>query len=63
MTSDRPYREGLSYDAATAAIRIEAGLQFDPDVVTAFLSSRPAIEAVLRRMGKIGTTSAELEAA
>jgi len=58
MTSDRPYHQGLTYDAASAAIRIEAGLQFDPDVVTAFLSRRAAIEALLRRMGKIGATSA-----
>src|SRR5438105_9112735 len=63
LTSDRPYREGLSFAAATAAIRIEAGLQFDPDVVTAFLARRPAIEALLRRMGKAGVTSARTEAA
>jgi putative nucleotidyltransferase with HDIG domain len=63
LTSDRPYREGLSYDAATAAIRIEAGLQFDPDVVTAFLTRRQAIEGVLRRMGKTGGTHAKPEAA
>ena len=63
LTSDRPYREGLSFDAATAAIRVEAGLQFDPDVVTAFLTRRSAIDAVLRRMGRPGPVSAEPEAA
>ena len=63
LTSDRSYRDGLDFDAATAAIRIEAGLQFDPDVVTAFLARRPAIEALLRRMGKAGVTSARTEAA
>jgi putative nucleotidyltransferase with HDIG domain len=63
MTSDRPYREGLSVEAATAAIRIEAGLQFDPDVVTAFLARRPQIEMLVRRMGKVGATSAQPEAA
>ncbi|HEV2012314.1 MAG TPA: HD domain-containing phosphohydrolase [Candidatus Dormibacteraeota bacterium] len=63
MTSDRPYREGLSYEAATAAIRIEAGLQFDPDVVTAFLARQGAVEALVRRMGKVGATSAQPEAA
>jgi putative nucleotidyltransferase with HDIG domain len=62
LTSDRPYREGLSYEAATAAIRIEAGLQFDPDVVTAFLAARPAIEAAVQRIGKTGFR-AEPEAA
>jgi putative nucleotidyltransferase with HDIG domain len=63
LTSDRPYREGLSFEAATAAIRIEAGLQFDPDVVTAFLSRLPAIEAALRKMGKPGSIVAAPEAA
>ena len=63
LTSDRPYREGLSFEAATAAIRIEAGLQFDPDVVTAFLTRRPAIEAILRRSGRRSAAIAEPEAA
>ena len=63
LTSDRPYREGLSFEAATAAIRIEAGLQFDPDVVTAFLTRRPAIEVILRRSGRRSAAIAEPEAA
>ena len=63
LTSDRPYREGLSFEAATAAIRIEAGLQFDPDVVTAFLTRRPAIETILRQSGRRGAAIAEAEAA
>ena len=63
LTSDRPYREGLNFEAATAAIRIEAGLQFDPDVVTAFLTRRSAIESILRRSGRRGAAFAEAEAA
>jgi len=63
LTSDRSYRGGLSYDEATAAIRVEANLQFDPEVVSAFLTRRAAIETLLRRMGKAGATSAEPEAA
>jgi putative nucleotidyltransferase with HDIG domain len=63
LTSDRPYREGLSFSAAAAAIRNEAGLQFDPDVVTAFLSRREAIESILQKMGKPGGVQAEPEAA
>jgi putative nucleotidyltransferase with HDIG domain len=63
LTSDRPYREGLSFTAAAAAIRNEAGLQFDPDVVTVFLSRRDAIEATLQKMGKPGSVQAEPEAA
>lgn len=51
MTSDRPYREGLSFEATLTAIRNEAGLQFDPDVVSALLRRRDAIKAILDRMG------------
>jgi putative nucleotidyltransferase with HDIG domain len=50
LTSERPYRQGLSFEAASVAIWNEAGRQFDPDVVTAFLDRRPAIEALLRNM-------------
>jgi putative nucleotidyltransferase with HDIG domain len=38
MTSDRPYRRALPYTAARAEIIREAGRQFDPRVVKAFLS-------------------------
>ena len=37
MTRDRPYRKGLSDDAAREEIRRHAGIQFDPRVVRAFL--------------------------
>ena len=42
MTSDRPYRGRLSEEAALAELRHNAGLQFDPAVVDAFLSVVPA---------------------
>ncbi|HEV8656086.1 MAG TPA: HD-GYP domain-containing protein [Candidatus Limnocylindria bacterium] len=38
MTSDRPYRRGLLIDAAREEIRRCANSQFDPAIVTAFLS-------------------------
>jgi len=63
LTSDRPYRQGLSSDAVIAAIRAESGLQFDPDVVTAFLGRRPGIEQVLRAMGRLAVITVEPEAA
>jgi putative nucleotidyltransferase with HDIG domain len=63
LTSDRPYRQGLSSDAVIAAIRAESGLQFDPDVVTAFLARRRGIEQVLRKMGRLAVISVEPEAA
>jgi putative nucleotidyltransferase with HDIG domain len=63
LTSDRPYRRELSFEEATAAIRSEAGLIFDPDVVSVFLTRRPAIEAILRKTGKTVVCSGQPEAA
>jgi len=37
LTSDRPYRPGLSLDAAVSFVGERAGTQFDPAVVEAFL--------------------------
>ncbi|MBI5304833.1 MAG: GAF domain-containing protein [Chloroflexi bacterium] len=37
MTSDRPYRKGLSVETAVAEILRNRGTQFDPDVVDALL--------------------------
>jgi len=36
MTSDRPYRKGLSNDVALEELRNNGGTQFDPEVVSAF---------------------------
>lgn len=36
MTTDRPYRKGLSVDAAFSELKKYAGIQFDPAVVEAF---------------------------
>lgn len=38
MTSDRPYRKALSFEAAFEEIRSCSGTQFDPKVAEAFLS-------------------------
>jgi len=38
MTSDRPYRDALSEEEARDEIQAKAGLEFDPDVVAAFLT-------------------------
>ncbi len=46
MTSDRPYRRGLPYDAAKEEILRMAGSQFDPVAVDAMIAEEP----VLRRM-------------
>jgi putative nucleotidyltransferase with HDIG domain len=63
LTSDRPYRDGLSFEAATAAIRQDAGRKFDPEVVAAVMVRRPAIEALLRTMGKTVLSAQQPEAA
>jgi putative nucleotidyltransferase with HDIG domain len=58
MTSDRPYRKDMGVEQATDAIRHDAGIRFDADVVTAFLKRRDAIVAMLAKMGKITTAAA-----
>jgi putative nucleotidyltransferase with HDIG domain len=42
MTSDRPYRRGLSHEEAITEILNFKGVQFDPDIVDSFLSINPA---------------------
>ncbi len=46
MTSNRPYRPAMSFDAARAEIARLAGTQFDPLAVSAFLAE----EELLRQM-------------
>lgn len=46
MTSDRPYRTGVSFDAAKTEILAMAGTQFDPLAVSAMIRA----EAELRKM-------------
>ena len=41
MTSNRPYRRALSWDDAREEILAQAGRQFDPEVVEAFLCCEP----------------------
>ncbi|MBC7963172.1 MAG: response regulator [Steroidobacteraceae bacterium] len=38
MTSDRPYRRALPYDAVTKEVIKNSGTQFDPDIAKLFLS-------------------------
>ena len=46
ITSDRPYRKGLPFEAVQEEIQRMAGTQFDPVAVDAFMAE----EKVLRRM-------------
>lgn len=45
VREDRQYRKGMSRDEACAFLSGNAGLQFDPTVVDAFLSNLPVYEA------------------
>ncbi|RJQ40006.1 MAG: HD domain-containing protein [Nitrospiraceae bacterium] len=47
MTTDRPYRKGLSADKAFDELKKYAGKQFDPSVVEAFLKALREMEIVL----------------
>jgi putative nucleotidyltransferase with HDIG domain len=38
LKSDRPYRNGMPFEQVIAIIKQEAGQQFDPDIVDAFLT-------------------------
>jgi len=60
MTTDRPYRRALSFEALMAELKRESGRQFDPDLVDAFRRSA-AIHAMFserrRRHQAIGKTT------
>jgi putative two-component system response regulator len=45
LTTVRPYKEAWSFDRAFAYLREQAGSQFDPGCVAAFLSVREELEA------------------
>ncbi len=39
MTTDRPYRKGLSFETAIEELRRNSGIQFDPEMVEAFIKA------------------------
>lgn len=57
MTSDRPYRKGLDFDAAKAEIQRMSGTQFDPDAVRVFLEAEPVLREMVSL--KCGMASAD----
>ena len=42
MTSERPYRQKLSNGDAIAELKMNAGSQFDPEIVNAFVKTPPS---------------------
>ncbi len=50
MTSDRPYRRALPWDAAAQEILAHSGRQFDPAVVRAFADGEPRLRAIRRQL-------------
>ncbi len=50
MTSDRPYRKGIEQKEALAIIEKQAGVQFDPQVVSVFVSIMPQLDAAQLEM-------------
>ena len=52
MTSDRPYRKGMSLDIACEEIKKNVGTQFDPKAAEAFLKLIDMFEAASKRKGK-----------
>jgi putative nucleotidyltransferase with HDIG domain len=57
MTSDRPYHQATTFAAAREEINRQSGKQFDPDVVSAFLSIDAATWEDIR-LGVMGANSA-----
>ncbi len=51
MTTDRPYRKGMNVKAAFAELKMCAGIQFDKDVVNAFMKvyDTPAYSALFNK--------------
>ncbi|MGA2716504.1 MAG: HD domain-containing phosphohydrolase [Bryobacteraceae bacterium] len=49
MTTDRPYRDGMTHDEAIAILRRFAGSQFDPRVVDAFVKIAAGFESPDRK--------------
>ncbi len=62
MTSDRPYRKGMSSDIAFAEVEKQKGRQFDPECAVAFLAIRDKVERVRKaQAGSVEATPAPSE--
>jgi ribonuclease P protein subunit RPR2 len=50
MTSNRPYRRAMSWDAACKEIFAESGRQFDPEIVETFGKIQPELREIQREL-------------
>ena len=53
LTSDRPYKKAWPIDVAFKAIEEDSGSHFDPTVVSAFLSARSDVEALISHWNEV----------
>lgn len=54
MLQNRPYRKAMTFDEAARELERNAGTQFDPLVVAAFLEARDSIKGYLQSMREVG---------
>ena len=47
LISKRPYRQTLTIDQAYVILKANAGTQFDPEIVAAFIMARPVVEKIV----------------
>jgi response regulator RpfG family c-di-GMP phosphodiesterase len=52
MTRERPYREPVSWEAATSEVAAQSGRQFDPEVVDAFMAENDTLRRLFDVTGK-----------
>lgn len=61
MSSDRPYRKALSFDAAHAEIMLQSSTQFDPVATEVFLAEQETLRAMVEikcNDGEVGAPEA-----
>lgn len=59
MTTDRPYRKGMSIDAAFAELQAKISVHFDPTCVNAFVRARAKVEKGMRQEAQLQSEAAD----
>ena len=57
LTSERPYHQAMTVDAAVALLEQEAGKALDPEAVRTFVRILPELRAEIRRLGLDAATA------